>query len=332
MTLNSSINPLLNDLELRYKSLIIYPQMVELIEMMLDCLEDTELTGEPHCMSLEAYTGAGKSRLMRVFGNVVEHMPQYRDSKDAFLYVVVPKPARIKAVASAMLRALKDPSPERGTEWSMNARILDQIEEKGVRSVGLDDAQHLLDPTSGVPLYEVTDWLKYIIKAPEEERDHHPINCYLFGTPNKVNKLILENEQLSRLFALREKLHPFKWNPKDQDTIVKLATFIEVAEEKHNIKLADQLPRIELLSRVHYATQGYVGNMINLLRLSTRYPLRTTQFEISLAALSWAYKKRLQKHLRLPHDPFDPKWGKKFKYEPLRKKGNTNSGITPDKT
>ncbi len=310
----------LAELEVKHQSLIAYPRFVSLVSDMLECLELTQLSGEPHCMSLEGDTGVGKTKLVRTFGSVLRSQHPNRMGQDPFLYAVVHKPARMKAVASSILKALKDPLAGKGTEWSMNFRIIDLTQERGVRAVVLDDAQHFVDQVRGLPLYEVADWLKYIVKETG-------VTFYLIGITGKVNPVIETNPQLSRLFAVRECLEPFVWNAKDAETIVTLGKFVQIAEAKFGLPLTGQLPRQELLYRIHYATGGFVGNMINLFRLSGRYAQKIGQEELSLAALSWGFRKRLAKHLSLPNDPFEAKWGERFSPAPARLKTSLGDAL-----
>jgi hypothetical protein len=106
------------------------------------------------------------------------------------------------------------------------------------------------------------------------------------------------------LFAVREKLHPFAWNPSDIATTQAFAAFVQVVETCLQFPLSDELPRAELLHRLHYATGGVVGYVMNLLRFALWLANRQQADMVSLEVLSQAFAKRLQPHLPHKVDPF----------------------------
>jgi hypothetical protein len=55
---------------------------------------------------------------------------------------------------------------------------------------------------------------------------------------------------------------------------------------------------------LHYATNGVVGNVMNLLRQSAYVMEQTGGTTLTLAILSHSFQKRLHKHVGKP-DPFD---------------------------
>ena len=77
------------------------------------------------------------------------------------------------------------------------------------------------------------------------------------------------------------------------------------AEQAIGVPLAPAPPRVEWLYRLHYATGGVIGNVMNLLRYAALLAQQRAQTELDLALLSRAFQQRLQKHMRLRANPFD---------------------------
>lgn len=71
-----------------------------------------------------------------------------------------------------------------------------------------------------------------------------------------------------------------------------------------NIKLAEDLNQKELLARLHYATQGVVANVQNLLRRAAVHAKLRGEACIHLVDLAAAFDKRLAKHLPGRENPF----------------------------
>lgn len=282
-------------------ALVRYPRFNELLEDIRLCQEMSKLAGEPQCMVLEGVAGAGKSTLVR---NYVEMFSRYETgsgTKVPVFYMETPSPVTVKGMASRMLETLGDPAAHKGALWSMNSRLIHYVRACQVQLVILDDFHHLIDQETNRILETVSDWLKVLIKETG-------IPFLVVGIEGKVELILQSNAQLSRLFAVRETLEPFRWDPRDEMTVKEFASFIKYIEQGIGVSLSDELPRAEFLHRLHYATNGVVGNVMNLLRFATllRQQPDGVQNEgiLTLAVLSRAFAKRLHKHLPRKVDPF----------------------------
>jgi energy-coupling factor transporter ATP-binding protein EcfA2 len=276
-----------------------YPRFNELYADIRMCQELSKTAGEPQCMALEGRTGVGKSTLVTTYA---EAFPRYETPdgiKVPVFYVETPSPVTVKGMAARMLEAVGDPAAHRGPLWSMNSRLIYYLKEAcQVQLVILDDFHHLIDKQTNRILETVSDWLKVLIKE----------TCVPFlvvGTEGKVRQILTANDQLSRLFAVRERLEPFPWDDQDYDAIRTFAAFIKYVEESLRLPLSDELPRPELLRRIHYATDGVVGNIMNLLHCTAYLAQQQGRPCATLSVLSRAFTKRIDEHT-LPQkvDPF----------------------------
>lgn len=278
-------------------ALIHYPRFKELHEEIRLCQRLSKIAGEPQCMSLEGRTGAGKSTLVKTY---VQHFPASETKtgrRMPVLYLEVPSPVGIRDLASAALKRLGDPACVRGTRAALALRLIALIQECEVELVILDDFHHLIDKETHHILAQVSDWLKYLIKETG-------VPFLVVGIEGHVEVILQANPQLSRLFAARESLQPFVWDPRQPATCQEFSRFVEYAERAMGRPLTKDLPRLELLSQIHRATEGIVGNVMNLMRVANEFADQRGQPTIELATLALAYAKRLQKHLNNQPNPF----------------------------
>lgn len=284
-------------LERTHAALIAYPRFRELHQAIQLCQRLSKLAGEPQCMSLEGRTGAGKSTLVRTYAESFQRTETPEGTGIPVLYLEVPSPAGIKDLASAMLKRMGDPAYERGTRATLTMRLIGLIQACGVELVILDDFHHLIDSETNHVLGEVSEWLKYVIKETG-------VPFLVVGIEGKVELILQANPQLSRLFAARETLQPFRWETAQPETIQEFAHFVEYVEKAVEKPLSVEVRRTEMLYRIHYATDGVVGNVMNLLRFAALLCELQGQRDIGLAILSQAFQQRLAKHLSRKCDPF----------------------------
>lgn len=276
--------------------LIRYPRFEELYQSIQECLVLSRHAGEPHCMSLEGVTGAGKSTLIRAYLAAFPRYETETGSQIPIFYMPTPSPVTVKGMAASMLTAMGDPAAHRGALWSMNVRLIHFLKVCGVQLVILDDFQHLVDAQTNRVLREVSDWLKTLIKETN-------LPFLVTGIEGEVEPILESNSQLSRLFAARERLTPFGWNPEQLETQQTFARFVHYAEQGVGLAFSEELPRGEWLYRLHYATNGVVGNVMNLLRQSAYLAQQRGETTLTLKLLSASFQKRLAKHVNKA-DPF----------------------------
>jgi hypothetical protein len=286
-------------------ALIRYPRFKALHQDIRECQEMSLLSHEPQCMSLEGVTGAGKSTLVQDYVALFPRREEIDGTRIPIFYAETPSPVTVKGMAATMLAQLGDPAAHRGTLWSMNFRLIRLMIDCRVELVILDDFHHLIDKETNRILEQISDWLKVLIKETG-------LPFLVVGIAGKVESILEANAQLSRLFAVRETLEPFRFDPADQASIQEFAHLVRYAEQAIATPLPDTLPHLELLSRLHYATQGVVGNLMNLLRYAALLTRQEHQSRITLATLALAFDKRLAKHIKAATNPFVTLGGEQF--------------------
>lgn len=298
-------NPTSESLNRAHNVLIRYPRFNELHQDIRMCQEMSKVAGEPQCMVLEGRTGAGKSTLVRAYTNACSRYETATGTKIPVFYMETPSPATVKGMAARMLEVMGDPAAFKGPLWSMNSRLTHFIKACEVQIVILDDFHHLIDKEKNRVLETVSDWLKVLIKETG-------VPFLVTGVEGKVDVILQVNKQLSRLFAVRETLEPFNWEPSDEGSLKTFATFVKCAEVGIGMSLSDELSQVELLHRLHYATDGVVGNVMNLMRFAALLAQSEGSGTLTLTILSQAFDKRLSKHTTKRVNPFTTDPGRPF--------------------
>lgn len=284
-------------LERANTALIRYPRFKELHQYIRQCQELSRMAGEPQCMSLEGVTGAGKSTLVQDYARAFPRALTAGGMQIPVFYMETPSPVTVKGMAAAMLAQLGDPAAYRGTLWSLNSRLIKLLVACEVEIAILDDFHHLVDSETNRVLAKVSEWLKVLIKETG-------LPFLVVGIKGTVERILDTNSQLSRLFAARETLEPFPWDPGDAAGLQEFAQFVQYAQEAIGMPLPATLPRMELLYRLHYATEGVVGNLMNLLRYATLLAQEQGAETLQLPTLALAFQRRLAKHLKGRVNPF----------------------------
>lgn len=304
-------------LERANAALIRYPRFKDLHRDIRECQELSRLAGEPQCMSLEGITGAGKTTLIRDYAAMFPRIEEEDGMRIPVFCLETPSPVTVKGMAATMLARLGDPAAHRGTLWSMNFRLIKLMIACQVELAILDDFHHLIDKETNRILEKVSDWLKVLIKETG-------VTFLVVGIEGKAERILEANAQLSRLFAVRETLEPFRYDPADETSIQEFAQFVRYTEKAVETPLPETLPRLELLYRLHYATDGIVGNLMNLMRYAALMTRQQEKTAIELPILAAAFNKRLSKHLRGKVNPFDRPGDERFVAPPLPSTNDAN--------
>ena len=280
-------------------SLILYPRLSQVHDTIRRCQRLSKKSNEPQCISLEGRPGAGKTTLVKAHADLYPRRETDEGTEIPVFYMLTPSPVTVKGMAETMLERLGDPAAHRGSQPSLNSRLSKLIVDCKVELVILDDFHHLIDTKTNRILRTVSDWLKVLLKETQ-------VPFLVVGIEGQVGEILKENEQLSRLFAEQVTLTPFEWNVADpeQTSIKEFTNFILFAEKMIGITLPTELPRAELLFRMHYATDGVVANIMNLMRYAQEIIQEEGHSQMTMSVLSKAFERRLSKHLLNKVDPF----------------------------
>ncbi len=284
-----------------HAALIRYPRFKELHKDIKQCQYLSKIADEPKCMSLEGLPGAGKTTLVKEYAKAFPRIETAERTLVPVFYMSTPSPVTIKGMAAKMLLKMGDPGfSYSGRVDGLDSRVIENLIASKTELVILDDFHHLIHSETNRILATVSDWLKALIKDSE-------VPFLVVGIEGRVENILKANSQLSRLFSVRETLHPFTWDTRKISTIKEFARFIEYVEKAMQMSLAKQIGHVELLYRLFFVTGGVVGNIMNLLRAAQLMALSRGSSSIELCDLSDAYEKHLAKHVGITTNPFQVK-------------------------
>lgn len=282
----------LTSLERANAAMIHYPRLEELYQEIERRRWLSKLAGEPRCMAIEGDPGTGKTTLVRTYAERFPALDTEQGRCLPIFYMEMPSPATIRDAASNALQRMGDPAYNKGTAGSLSMRLTNLIQDCGVELVILDDFHNLVDSETNRIVVKVSDWLKSLIKKTGKP-------FLVVGIKGKVKMILKANPELSRLFGPRAVLEPFAWDEARPETVQEFARFVEYVEQAMEKRLSAEITRTEMLYRVHYATDGVVGNLINLMRCATSFAQEHGSGVIELATLSLAFQEELAEHLAL---------------------------------
>jgi len=248
-------------------------------------------------MSLAGPSGAGKSTLVKDYAEAFPRTITQTRTIVPVLYVETPSPVTVKSMCSTMLDALGDPAAFKGTH-----RLIGFIQDCDVELIILDEFHHLIDSETNRILEKVSDWLKSLIKKTGKP-------FLVVGIEGKVEIILRTNPQLSRLFPVREKIQPLEYEPTRENEFVQ---FVVHAEMALGMPLTNTMPRAELLYRLHYASDGIIGHIMNLMRHAVRTARNEGHETIEEVDLSRAFERRIANVLWKKVNPFEETVGEEF--------------------
>jgi hypothetical protein len=241
----------------------------------------------PPCLAILAKTGAGKTTLIDTWlaKAPLREMETPEGTIIPYLYVPVLSNPKKKGAVAAFLRALHDPNPSRGTEWDMISRAHRLIKACKVQVIFVDEFQHLIDKDTKTVVHALTDFLKDIIN-----QTHRPM--ILTGMLGEAEAILEANEQLDRHIGTPLILHPFEWDRQRPETIKEFRTLMRDIDRGLPLDLSN-LQDEELAFRFFYASDGYLGWIMEIVREAAIKAIDKGCNTLNMALLAEAYDARL---------------------------------------
>lgn len=237
-------------------------------------------TGVAQNLLILGESGTGKTSLARSFTQ--SYPKQVLPERDLLpvLHVSVPAAATIAGTVEAVLRQLGDPEPERGTVSAKTARAVRIARGCGVEMLLFDEAQHIQDRGRHYTQYLVGDWLKSLMDA-------LGLPVTLLRLP-RTQALLQANEQLRRRFTHRLSLsvHGGVQETNDESS---LKLFRALSEALPLPLDARPFGWKELGLRLHYATDGRIAYVKQLLVNAYSHAVSQSGANISVSELSHAF-------------------------------------------
>lgn len=244
-------------------------------------------TENPPCLVILGAANAGKSKLIEYWlskAPLVEKVTP-EGTVIPYLLVLIPAAPKKKGAAAAFLRALHDPNASKGTEWDMISRIHLLIKRCRVRMIFVDEFQHLNDKELGHILHSIADFLKDII-------NHTKIPMILVGKLGEAEAILEANDQLERRVGSPQILKPFEWDHHRPETIKEFRTLLQTIDGLLPLDPSG-LDTEDMAFRFFYASDGYVGWVMEVIRFAANRAIDTGCNCLNMALLADAYEARV---------------------------------------
>lgn len=261
-------------------TLIPHHAFEEATRRLEQCFAYSENASEPTCIALVGESRTGKSRALE------ECNDRHSSSRDDFglnmpiLRVKTPSKPTVKSLAELMLRAMKDPIFDQGTENAKTSRLQTLMRNCGTRMVMIDEFQHFVDKGSHKVMHHVADWLKILV-------DDSRIALVVAGLPT-CQAVLEQNEQLDGRFLSPVYLPRFDWLRHDhrEEFIAILGAFHDSLSRHFDLPILDGE---EMAFRCYCGTGGLMGYLSKFLRQMVWNALDAKKNSISLQDLAQAH-------------------------------------------
>jgi len=275
---------------------IFHPVFSVAYRRLLDILTSYRERGACRNLLITGESGQGKTTLCEAFA--AAHPPRSELERDVVpvLHISVSAGASVRDLLYALLLAVGDPFPEKGSVVARTERLIQYARACGLELLIIDEAQHLYDRGRTYTHYLVGDWLKGLIDA-------ICVPVVLVGLPRTVS-LLQVNEQLRRRFTEHLTLDIGN-DPTDTPAVCCYRMFQSLCEiAKISI---DPRPLVwsDLGERLLYASDGRIGYMQLLAGGAVDWARREGARIITLRTLSAAFSERVWPGAAGNTNPFD---------------------------
>lgn len=236
------------------RMIINHSQFDRAYEKLLQAYQMNVVTGVCEHIICVGQSGTGKSTLKEKIKQNINAIKNSEKIVTPVLVVNTPALPTVKNLAEEMLMQLGDFRYFSGSTIQKTTRVHNYLDQCEVKMIIFDELQHFIDRGKERKSHEVSDWLKTVI-------DQSKCSVVLMGL-ERCEYLFRINEQLRRRFSKRIDIYPFSIS--DQNSLIEFIGVILAILEKTNMSLRFNLKNNELISRIYYATDGVIANIIKL--------------------------------------------------------------------
>jgi len=248
------------------KMYVTYPRASAIIAGIRHSIEINKYLPEPLCLLITGPAGSGKTTILET---ILAANPSFIKEDSLYVPVVmatIDAQATVGSLATRLLDGIGDPLSESGLISKRTHRLEDFIDNVKTRVLLIDEIQHFIDQDNNKVLQTVSDTLKNLIKTKK-------LTCVLCGKIGQAEKVVDSNSQLARLFSDPKVLEPFTWDEKKPESIKEFRQLLTEIEKILPLREESNLFKLETAWRMFAATEGLMGYLMKLIRISTIYAL-----------------------------------------------------------
>lgn len=287
------------DALIRFKrETVMFPQFASAYVSVKDALALFRATGLIQSHLVLGASGCGKSTLCKM---ILSENPRYDEPERTVvpvLYIRVPALASVYTVVETLLIALGDPAPYAGNATAKTQRLITLIKGCGVQLIILDEMQHIRDRGQSPTIYGAGDWIKSLA-------DDLEVPFVFAGLP-RTTALRETNGQLRRRFSATLPLDRMGFGSDRQ--IADFASTVASLVKTMPVQLALNLDDMDLIQRLHYASDGRIGYLVSLLLRSLTIAYATDQHVVDVGTLGEAFKAEIWRDGVDALNPFSQKF------------------------
>jgi len=229
-------------------------------------------------------SGSGKSTAIR---RMLARQPVFQPYDDEYGQVVrpavsfdAPKPLTMKLLARTGLHAIGYPIDRDRQENEMWELFRDQIKERSVLMLHVDEMQHAIRSTTHAGIQNTADVVKSLLQVPD-----WPLSAIFSGVPSLAAFLQHEDEQLKN----RCKVIRFDPLVPGRDTPMLRKTMEGVIAKNAGMEAEDAVLTDSFANRVMHATRNAFGTAIQFVREVVFVALRDGREKVEVRDFVQAY-------------------------------------------
>ncbi len=229
-------------------------------------------------------TGSGKTRsIKRILPLIAEWQPsrdQYGDEVTPLICIKPPKPCSMRALAIELLTAMRVPVSGRKTDPEVYVFLKEQLRERGVKAIWIDEMQDVLRNNTTKAIQAVQDVLKALVQV-----DGWPIHTIYSGVPALATFLQGDRQLARRSYVMRYEPMEF---PDDAEWIEKIVATV-VLEDCGMTRADDTMTNVfrEKLCR---AASGAFGSLVEIAQEACFRAADNGRTQVKLADFSKVYE------------------------------------------
>lgn len=239
---------------------------------------------------------SGKTHL--IYHYVEERLGKDWENKAVPPIVIVEVPAgcTLKSFATEVLRALKDPDPEYGSQVDRTGRIAAAVERHGVQLLVFDEIQRLIDADTEKVKTTVAVWVSGIL-------NRRVCPLLLVGEP-KAEQVFVGNKHLEGRTLGQVDITPFDWA--DEAQRYEFASVLHQIDTQLGLPELSELGKLRTAMRIHEFAEGRLGEAARLIGKARTIARRLGRPKITYDILEQAVDElRVGESRNLPN-PFRP--------------------------
>lgn len=279
------------------KMYVTYPRANTIIENIRHSIRINEYLPEPLCLLVTGPAGSGKTTILE---KILAENPSFIKDDSLNVPVVmatIDAQATVGSLATRILDGIGDPLSESGLISRRMHRLENYFDDVKTKVLLIDEIQHFIDQDNNKVLQTVSDTLKNLIKTKK-------LTCVLCGKIGQAEKVVDSNSQLARLFSDPKVLEPFTWDEKKPESIKEFRQLLSEIEKILPLRENSNLFKLETAWRIFSATEGLMGHLMKLIRISTVYALERGYEALDYNLLAEVFDEYLAEERRNIHNPF----------------------------